>query len=240
MSLYLSAKRHRRDFVPPRRNIFCEYLVPGFGRVTRHHNSEIAREIRNDQLTLMLCSIICLWRSAMSKLGILAATALSLTLALAAPASAAGRGGGGGAHFGGGGGAHFGGGAMRMGGGTAAFRGAQASMGPSRAGPVGGAQFARGGFRGHDRRGFGAGAGFVAGLAAGGALGYGYPYYGDDYAYDDYYDGGYPVDQPYVASPGYVVSGGADPAYCAQRYRSYDPASGTYLGYDGLRHPCGE
>ncbi|MGA7941219.1 MAG: BA14K family protein, partial [Bradyrhizobium sp.] len=24
----------------------------------------------------------------------------------------------------------------------------------------------------------------------------------------------------------------------AQRYRSYDPASGTYLGYDGLRHPC--
>jgi hypothetical protein len=26
--------------------------------------------------------------------------------------------------------------------------------------------------------------------------------------------------------------------YCAQRYRSYDPASGTYLGYDGNRHPC--
>ena len=25
---------------------------------------------------------------------------------------------------------------------------------------------------------------------------------------------------------------------CAQRYRSYDPASGTYLGYDGNRHPC--
>jgi hypothetical protein len=65
-------------------------------------------------------------------------------------------------------------------------------------------------------------------------LGYGYggyydPYYYDDYAYnDDYYDAG----------PGYEVSGGADPAYCAQRYRSYDPASGTYLGYDGLRHPC--
>jgi hypothetical protein len=35
-----------------------------------------------------------------------------------------------------------------------------------------------------------------------------------------------------------VVSSGADPSYCAQRYRSYDPASGTYLGYDGLRHPC--
>ncbi|MEP9365989.1 BA14K family protein [Xanthobacter sp. VNH20] len=27
-------------------------------------------------------------------------------------------------------------------------------------------------------------------------------------------------------------------AYCAQRYRSFDPATGTYLGYDGLRHPC--
>jgi hypothetical protein len=27
-------------------------------------------------------------------------------------------------------------------------------------------------------------------------------------------------------------------AYCSQRFRSYDPASGTYLGYDGLRHPC--
>ncbi|MBA4034391.1 MAG: BA14K family protein [Bradyrhizobium sp.] len=26
--------------------------------------------------------------------------------------------------------------------------------------------------------------------------------------------------------------------YCSQRYRSYDPASGTYLGYDGNRHPC--
>lgn len=27
-------------------------------------------------------------------------------------------------------------------------------------------------------------------------------------------------------------------AYCAQRFRSYDPASGTYLGTDGYRHPC--
>lgn len=27
-------------------------------------------------------------------------------------------------------------------------------------------------------------------------------------------------------------------AYCAQKYRSYDPQSGTYLGYDGLRHSC--
>ncbi|NVN86103.1 MAG: BA14K family protein [Rhodopseudomonas sp.] len=26
--------------------------------------------------------------------------------------------------------------------------------------------------------------------------------------------------------------------YCMQRYRSYDPASGTFVGRDGLRHPC--
>jgi len=26
--------------------------------------------------------------------------------------------------------------------------------------------------------------------------------------------------------------------YCMSRFRSYDPASGTYLGYDGRRHPC--
>ncbi|MBN9600742.1 MAG: BA14K family protein [Afipia sp.] len=27
-------------------------------------------------------------------------------------------------------------------------------------------------------------------------------------------------------------------AYCSQRYRSYDPASGTYLNRDGNRYPC--
>ncbi len=27
-------------------------------------------------------------------------------------------------------------------------------------------------------------------------------------------------------------------AYCTRRFKSYDPASGTYLGHDGLRHPC--
>ncbi|MBF9233123.1 BA14K family protein [Microvirga sp. BT350] len=38
-----------------------------------------------------------------------------------------------------------------------------------------------------------------------------------------------------------LVTGSVAPVgvnYCAQRFRSYDPASGTYLGYDGLRHPC--
>jgi hypothetical protein len=31
---------------------------------------------------------------------------------------------------------------------------------------------------------------------------------------------------------------GGDAAACEQRFRSYDPASGTYLGDDGKRHPC--
>jgi hypothetical protein len=69
------------------------------------------------------------------------------------------------------------------------------------------------------------GIGFGAGLVAGTALGYGYyGGYGPDY--DDGYD------------DGNLVSGVDNSGYCAQRYRSYDPASGTFLGYDGQRHPC--
>ena len=44
-------------------------------------------------------------------------------------------------------------------------------------------------------------------------------------------DAGPPIVRAHVAA-------GGDVGYCQQRYRSYDPASGTYLGYDGLRHPC--
>ena len=25
---------------------------------------------------------------------------------------------------------------------------------------------------------------------------------------------------------------------CAARFHSYDPATGTYMGFDGIRHPC--
>src|SRR5450631_3795430 len=131
----------------------------------------------------------------MSKLGILAATALSLSLAVATPALAGGHGwGGGGMH---GGGMHFSGGAAAFHGASPAFaghafRGAQASMaaGPSVSGGnfarAGSAQFAQGGyqrgFRG-DHGHHGRGLGFVAGLAAGSALGYGYY---DSYPYDNY------------------------------------------------------
>jgi len=58
---------------------------------------------------------------------------------------------------------------------------------------------------------------------------YGGPVYGGPY-YD--YDYGPPV---VYAAP---APAGGDVAYCEQRYRSYDPESGTYLGYDGRRHPC--
>jgi hypothetical protein len=51
------------------------------------------------------------------------------------------------------------------------------------------------------------------------------PFFGGPYAYDDGY---------YVEGP----PAGGDVAYCMRRFKSYDPGSGTYLGYDGLRHPC--
>jgi hypothetical protein len=35
------------------------------------------------------------------------------------------------------------------------------------------------------------------------------------------------------------LSAYADPVtYCARRFRSYDPVTGTYVGYHGIRHPC--
>jgi len=92
---------------------------------------------------------------------------------------------------------------------------------------------------------------------AAGAIGYG-AYAVGRYGYSDYYgtpgytnygSSGY-YGAPgytnygysgYYATPGYsgyASFGGRDDAYCASRYRSYDPASGTYLGYDGVRHSC--
>jgi hypothetical protein len=37
---------------------------------------------------------------------------------------------------------------------------------------------------------------------------------------------------------GNAAAGNNAVAYCSRRFRSYDPASGTYLGYDGYRHSC--
>jgi hypothetical protein len=43
---------------------------------------------------------------------------------------------------------------------------------------------------------------------------------------------------PFRSSDAYASTDGGMNASCAQRYRSYDPASATFLGYDGRRHPC--
>jgi hypothetical protein len=172
-----------------------------------------------------------------------ASAALTLALATALPSAsfAAPHGGGGGGHFGGGGGGHFGGGAHFAGGrvgGGAAFARPMAGAAPAgRAWNGGGTAWNGGGGRGGwHRNGWWPGA-VAAGVALGGAYGYyGAPYYDDSYAY---YDGDYGPD--YGDSGVAVVPAapvGGDASYCAQRYRSYDPASGTFLGYDGLRHPC--
>jgi hypothetical protein len=99
------------------------------------------------------------------------------------------------------------------------------------------------------RRGWGWGPGIAAGLIVGGAIaasqypygyGYGYAPYGYGYGYAPapvYAEPPvYGAPGPGYAAPGYA--GGDAVAYCSQRFRSYDPASGTYLGYDNLRHPC--
>jgi hypothetical protein len=102
----------------------------------------------------------------------------------------------------------------------------------------------------------GVGLGFATGAIVGSALaapyyygGYGYGPYAYDGGYDNafaaapggYSDGPYAYDEgyddAYAAAPAYGADD-RDDAYCAQRFKSYDPGSGTYLGYDGARHPC--
>jgi hypothetical protein len=155
----------------------------------------------------------------MTRFGVLGATALSLSLAIATPVLAQqAHGNKAGAHAAGNmGGARMGGG-PRM---QSNFRGAQGNVGAANFAGRGNAQFAqrgnaqfaqRGEFRG-DRGRYDNGATFNSGLPL--------VTFGQQA----------PVDQMTVAS-------GGDASYCAQRYRSFDPASGTYLGYDGLRHPC--
>ena len=70
----------------------------------------------------------------------------------------------------------------------------------------------------------GVAAGVIGGLAAGALIG-----------------GAIAAQQaPVYAAPApvYAAPGGDAVAYCMQRFQSYDPQTGTYLGYDGLRHPC--
>ena len=117
-------------------------------------------------------------------------------------------------------------------------------------GPVGGRPFGggwgaggavaagtlRGGWRGEDwRRGLGFGVGFATGALVSTALAAPWYYYDDydyyapayyDYGYDaSFYDYGYDYDDSAIR-------------YCETRYKSYDPVTRTYVGYDGRRHPC--
>ena len=98
---------------------------------------------------------------------------------------------------------------------------------------------------GRRRHGYGAAvgagvAGFAAGALIGGAL-------SNRNGYDSDYDRDYRYAAPLDRAPqdaeldGYeevTPTDADDPAACARRYRSYDPDSQTYLGYDGERHPC--
>ena len=87
----------------------------------------------------------------------------------------------------------------------------------------------RGGYGRHYGGGWGPGAGVaagVAGLAAGAIVGGAIAQ-----SQSNAYYGGQGV---YAEPAG--DGGGED--YCIQRFRSYDPSSGTYLGNDGYRHSC--
>ena len=54
--------------------------------------------------------------------------------------------------------------------------------------------------------------------------------------YYDYYPG-YGPGYAYPQGP-VVVQGGDNVAACEARFRSYNPQTGTYTGFDGLQHPC--
>jgi hypothetical protein len=114
-------------------------------------------------------------------------------------------------------------------------------------GSLGGFHGSYAGRGGYGYRGGGAAAAGIAGVAAGaivgGALaGQAYPGYGYQQAYSGYgyqqtdpgwADSGY----PYAQSPPAYADGGSV-AYCESQFQSYNPATGTYLGFDGLQHPC--
>jgi hypothetical protein len=92
------------------------------------------------------------------------------------------------------------------------------------------------GYRGgYYRRGYGGGgvaAGVVGGLALGALAGAAIANSQPAPGYHGAYGGpGQPVGNVYGADPNWVN-------YCASKYRSFDPRSGTYLASDGYRYPC--
>jgi hypothetical protein len=96
----------------------------------------------------------------------------------------------------------------------------------------------------------GAATGAIIGGATGAIIGSqgqarpgGYYYY-DNGCYLPRGDGGWIAVSPrYCAGAPAVVYAPPPPpgdavAYCMQRYRSYDPVSQTFMGFDGIRRPC--
>ena len=61
------------------------------------------------------------------------------------------------------------------------------------------------------------------------AAGYPSPYHGS---------GSYYAYAPGPVTAAAPVTAGGNAGDCESRYHSYDPATGTYLGFDGMRHPC--
>ena len=75
--------------------------------------------------------------------------------------------------------------------------------------------------------------------ANGPAGGFGDRYY-DQYS-ENYGDEGFAPSAGFGPNPGVRAAAAMnenDIAACQMRFQSFDPASGTYLGYDGMRHPC--
>ena len=166
-----------------------------------------------------------------------AAIAVAFVLATAAIDNAeARRGGGGGGGGMRGGGGFSGGGGMRGGGyGGGGMRAGSISGGRGFAGgahpshPIARPGVGRPGYRpgyGYGYRpGYGWGAAAAGAAVVGAGLAYGaYPYYGDDY--------GYYGEETYAVEPGDPI------AECARRFKTYDPASQTYIVRKGVRASC--
>jgi BA14K-like protein len=94
------------------------------------------------------------------------------------------------------------------------------------------------GWHGGWHRGFGWGGAVAAGVVGGALAAATSPLWASGYY--DYYPGyAYGPAYGYAVAPGPVIAqGNGNIGYCEARFRSYDPTSGTYLGFDGLRHPC--
>jgi hypothetical protein len=72
--------------------------------------------------------------------------------------------------------------------------------------------------------------GIAAGALIGGAIANANrPYYAPGYA---------PAPGYYAPAPAYAPPPGDAVGYCMQRYRSYRPETGTFIGYDGIERPC--